>query len=1829
VFSFLLLVSSFLLSGEESPSLTNILKQPIPRVFGTVNVISGDWVDQEVHEKPTGSDSLAIGHSYVSSNLEEGDISDGWDFLWPSTLETYSIKPSYNTSEYGSPTQTKIYLREGGGATYVLEGEASFENLTPNLTNTGYVHISSIDNPILRDIRHIQCKKDPKKDVLYVTLLDGTVRTYTRTKKKKRIENRPSFLYYDESQYHIKREVLPSKNVHVYSYDLKDNLTEISTLSSCEKHLIQKVTITEDKGALIAESLEGKKITFGMKKLKKYGNKTIVNSIKRPGVPHRNYEYCDYSPRHDRRIDKRSWSTGRVEEAKYYTDSHDTIVDGDKVHQTSEERSFSKGRVREIKTKRFRGEDLFVRNGFLYDEKGSADYKILRVTEPDDAHTTFMFHDKRVIWLLYLGKKQERLASQHFVWNLNGELKQRILFDNTKAPIVVKEVFMNSNGFPKKEIVHGRITGKKVPAIQLKNHRYEKGGESWEEEATWDDTGHLLSRCDADGNWTYFEYDRSFISRKVVCSKKNIIHREFATYDTAGNLIKLIHDDSSHRDKDNLEGATRKTVLKIVPRLKAPCFGEPLSKNYYVWTPEGGEQLKKTENFHRDDKGRLIRHTERSYDGIKKETTFAYDELDRLIEKVLPDGSIETISYDSLTGLISEKGFSHKKITYTYDLFQRIISEKETFPDGSFFETNFDYDKSGRVTKTRDSRGRIEIIEKDLLNRVISKTHSPLRTENGFVTPVEKFSYEGQSVVATSPEGARTVTLFSSIGKPLEIKHPEGRKTTFLYDILGRELEKSDGEQTVKTTYDSNGHVVLTETFVNEELVSWQKSVYLGDACIETKTEFLRTTFAYDQFGRCVERRVIDKATGKEQVETISYDGFDRVTKRSTFAGDELFTYDMMDRILTKQRTSPKGMLLYHEKTSYDLAGRVVQISHCMEEGVWSTTTTTYGAYGLLSSIQAHDGTSSHFLYRQGVHSFIKKTTNPLGLVVEEALGANDAVTRKTIFSPLGKKLSEVRTTLTLLGRPHTIDYDIYYKDTLEETIRTSLEYDSVGRLTCVKEAVGTDEEVSSYKSYDPYGRCVEETHPSGIQIRSSYDGKGRLSRKISSDGSIDLSFSYTKNDFVRKARDHVLHTETTRSYDNFGHLLSEVQSNGLTTSYEYQNSLISKYTLPDKTTCSFSYDGDALQSVNRALLTESYSWSINKRNSSGAILETSMPFSLGSISYAYDSMGRPLSKTQRIASDTRVYDLIGRPTSRSIDTGLETFQYDDLSQLTSDNGKSRSYDSLFRLREKEGEKTLVTRRQQIISLGNKKFTYNLDGHRITDGESNLTYDALGRLISYTKEGNTVRYEYDAFSRLMKRINSTSEERFLWLGQHEIGSFDSSNNCLSFRLIAEGVGSEGGGTVAVEENGTPYACYTDLSGNIRALLSSSGEVVHTANYSSFGRLETSGLDCPWGFFSKRHDDLSGYIFFLYRLYDPETSSWITQDPLGLEGGPNLYAYVQNNPLSSFDRLGLFGEGFCDCVSSCISSLCDFASATVDFCSSCISDAGSCISDACSSACSAISDVCSSAYDALSSCCSGWGGSSSSASSSTPSVSSSPLNLSYLDSKSKSFRPDTKPSGNFVALVTRNNLSLREIKFGMNYDPCFRNKMLCYVNGMNTTVAEAFAQVDKIFFENDLILAVLLGYNESVNIISDSFESAMTAGGFPMAVVTDLKEQLIEMLDLLECRESGFSIPFHCHSEGAGIMKCIRESKEFSPEMKDGYGNCLAKGCTYGGSAWSIDTLNFWARGDIVPLLNPMNWFILIFHSECVQFVGSGFQSPLSAHAFDGPAYQEAFRSTLR
>ena len=65
---------------------------------------------------------------------------------------------------------------------------------------------------------------------------------------------------------------------------------------------------------------------------------------------------------------------------------------------------------------------------------------------------------------------------------------------------------------------------------------------------------------------------------------------------------------------------------------------------------------------------------------------------------------------------------------------------------------------------------------------------------------------------------------------------------------------------------------------------------------------------------------------------------------------------------------------------------------------------------------------------------------------------------------------------------------------------------------------------------------------------------------------------------------------------------------------------------------------------------------------------------------------------------------------------------------------------------------------------------------------------------------------------------------------------------------------------------------------------------------------------PFGFQAGLYDPDTGLVEFGCRWYDAETGRWISKDPIGLEGGWNVYAFCDNDPVNRTDPTG---EDFTD------------------------------------------------------------------------------------------------------------------------------------------------------------------------------------------------------------------------------------------------------------------------------------------------------------------------------
>ena len=60
---------------------------------------------------------------------------------------------------------------------------------------------------------------------------------------------------------------------------------------------------------------------------------------------------------------------------------------------------------------------------------------------------------------------------------------------------------------------------------------------------------------------------------------------------------------------------------------------------------------------------------------------------------------------------------------------------------------------------------------------------------------------------------------------------------------------------------------------------------------------------------------------------------------------------------------------------------------------------------------------------------------------------------------------------------------------------------------------------------------------------------------------------------------------------------------------------------------------------------------------------------------------------------------------------------------------------------------------------------------------------------------------------------------------------------------------------------------------------------------------------PFRFSSEFHDDELGLVYYNYRYYNPQLGRWTKRDPIGEDGGINLYSSLSNNTIYTWDNLG--------------------------------------------------------------------------------------------------------------------------------------------------------------------------------------------------------------------------------------------------------------------------------------------------------------------------------------
>jgi RHS repeat-associated protein len=100
---------------------------------------------------------------------------------------------------------------------------------------------------------------------------------------------------------------------------------------------------------------------------------------------------------------------------------------------------------------------------------------------------------------------------------------------------------------------------------------------------------------------------------------------------------------------------------------------------------------------------------------------------------------------------------------------------------------------------------------------------------------------------------------------------------------------------------------------------------------------------------------------------------------------------------------------------------------------------------------------------------------------------------------------------------------------------------------------------------------------------------------------------------------------------------------------------------------------------------------------------------------------------------------------------------------------------------------------------------------------------------------------------------------------------------------------------------------TDHLGTTRALTDASGSPTSNLTYDSFGNVTVGSAATRYTYTGREVDADTGLMYYRARWYDPNQGRFVSEDPIGFDGGINWYVYVVNRPLSYTDPLGLQGR----------------------------------------------------------------------------------------------------------------------------------------------------------------------------------------------------------------------------------------------------------------------------------------------------------------------------------
>ncbi len=250
--------------------------------------------------------------------------------------------------------------------------------------------------------------------------------------------------------------------------------------------------------------------------------------------------------------------------------------------------------------------------------------------------------------------------------------------------------------------------------------------------------------------------------------------------------------------------------------------------------------------------------------------------------------------------------------------------------------------------------------------------------------------------------------------------------------------------------------------------------------------------------------------------------------------------------------------------------------------------------------------------------------------------------------------------------------------------------------------------------------------------------------------------------------------------------------------------------------------------------------------------------------------------------------------------------------------------------------------------------TYDADGNLTSDANWNYYWDLENRLsfvVAKTPgEGaKYCQYDYDYMNRRIRKrtynwdpsannnegaweTSPSADTRFVYDGWNLLMEIDALNSNAILRKYTwgldlsgtmQGAGGIGGLLAAYDSRGTSspnddknFLYFDDANGNVgQSMDLFDGSIAARYEYDPYGnnlldqtnttQSGTYATTNPFRFSTKYFDAETVQYYYGRRFYFPLWGRWGNRDPIEEAGGNNLYQFISNEPIKSFDLIGLF------------------------------------------------------------------------------------------------------------------------------------------------------------------------------------------------------------------------------------------------------------------------------------------------------------------------------------